>query len=219
MNVAFVHCWITSIKLTLEEHRDRLTELDSVIGDGDHGVNLARGFARAALEIGAQPRTDETVGGLLDRTGGVLISTVGGAAGPLYGSAFRAMGTAIGAAAETDEARFAEALQAGLDVLQRLGAATPGDKTMVDAYAPAVAAFRDTADARGGFPAAARAAADAAEAALDTTIALRARKGRASYLGLRTIGHQDPGAASTVLVFRALADTIGPRRSRGPSGG
>ncbi|KJS53889.1 dihydroxyacetone kinase subunit DhaL [Streptomyces rubellomurinus] len=212
MNVALVRCWITGISVTLEEHRDRLTELDSVIGDGDHGVNLVRGFARAALELGAAPRSDETVGGLLDFTGGVLISTVGGAAGPLYGSAFRAMGTALGDTAETDEARFAEALQAGLDVLQELGAADPGDKTMVDAYAPAVAAFRDTVLAHGGFLAAARAAAEAAETALDTTITLRARKGRASYLGLRTIGHQDPGAASTTLVFRALADTIGSGR-------
>nr|WP_313896926.1 dihydroxyacetone kinase subunit DhaL [Streptomyces sp. GC420] len=188
----------------VEENKDLLTQLDSAIGDADHGTNMQRGFSAVTTALtGSEP---ETVGAVLVKTGTTLISSVGGASGPLYGGAFRAMGKAL----DTGEAgteRFAEALAAGLQSIQKLGAATPGDKTIVDAYTPALAAFRLAADAGGDFAAAAAAAADAAEEGMRATTPMQARKGRASYLGARSVGHQDPGATSTALIFRALSET------------
>lgn len=194
--------WIRAIAAAVEKEQGRLTELDSAIGDGDHGSNLQRGFAAvlAALD-GPRPAGP---GAVLTKTGSTLISKVGGASGPLYGKAFRAIGPALPAPA--GPAALAEALAAGLDAVRALGKAEPGDKTIVDAYTPAVAAFRTAADAGADLPEAAAAAADAAEQGARDTIALQARKGRASYLGERSKGHQDPGATSTALIFRALAD-------------
>ncbi|MEE1785400.1 dihydroxyacetone kinase subunit DhaL [Streptomyces sp. SP17BM10] len=197
--------WIRAIAAAVEKEQGRLTELDSAIGDGDHGSNLQRGFAAvlAALD-GLQPAGP---GAVLAKTGTTLISKVGGASGPLYGKAFRAIGAALPAPA--GPAALAEALAAGLDAVRALGKAEPGDKTIVDAYTPAVAAFRDAAATGAGLPGAAAAAADAAEQGARDTTPLQARKGRASYLGERSMGHQDPGATSTALVFRALADVTG----------
>ncbi|MFJ6621541.1 dihydroxyacetone kinase subunit DhaL [Kitasatospora sp. NPDC091335] len=194
--------WIRTIAAAVEKEQSRLTELDSAIGDGDHGSNLQRGFtaALAALD-GLRPAGP---GAVLTKTGTTLISKVGGASGPLYGKAFRAIGAALPEPA--DPATLAEALSAGLDAVRLLGKAETGDKTIVDAWTPAVAAFRAAAAAGAGLPGAAAAAADAAEQGARDTVPLQARKGRASYLGERSVGHQDPGATSTALVFRALAD-------------
>ncbi|WP_345456356.1 dihydroxyacetone kinase subunit DhaL [Actinoallomurus oryzae] len=179
---------------------ERLTRLDSAIGDGDHGSNLDRGL-RAAAEALSK---DLPPGKVLITAGRTLVSKTGGASGPLYGTALRRAGKSLGDAAEVGAAELGAALRAALEGVQELGKASEGDKTMVDALAPAVAAFE--ASAGEGLPAAARAALDAAEKGAEATVPLQARKGRASYLGPRSVGHLDPGAASTVLLFRALAD-------------
>ncbi|MEV7025899.1 dihydroxyacetone kinase subunit DhaL [Kitasatospora sp. NPDC093558] len=194
--------WIRAIAAAVEKEQGRLTELDSAIGDGDHGSNLQRGFAAVLAALDGLPPAGP--GAVLTKTGTTLISKVGGASGPLYGKAFRAIGAALPGPAAP--AALAEALAAGLDAVRALGKAEPGDKTIVDAYTPAVAAFRAAAAAGAALPEAAAAAADAAEQGAHATVPLQARKGRASYLGERSKGHQDPGATSTALVFRALAD-------------
>ncbi|MFD7580722.1 dihydroxyacetone kinase subunit DhaL [Kitasatospora sp. NPDC059817] len=202
--------WVRAIAAAVEKEQGRLTELDSAIGDGDHGSNLRRGFsaALAALDV-LRPAGP---GAVLTKVGSTLISKVGGASGPLYGKAFRAIGAALPDPALADPtnpagpAAVAEALAAGLDAVRTLGKAVPGDKTIVDAYTPAVAAFRAAAGAGATLPEAAAAAAEAADQGARDTVPLQARKGRASYLGERSIGHQDPGATSTALLFRALAD-------------
>jgi len=205
--------WLAAAAVLIEAHRTELTELDSAIGDGDHGANLSRGFAAvsAALAEPADGSAAEPAGRPLTVAGSTLISKVGGACGPLYGSALRATGKALGDRTGVAGAALVTALRAGLDAIVRLGGAQVGDKTMVDAFTPALDAFGLTADAGAGLAAATRAAADAAEEGAGETIALVARKGRASYLGPRSAGHQDPGATSTALVFRALADVSASR--------
>jgi dihydroxyacetone kinase-like protein len=208
MDVALARAWITAIAAAITADADHLTRLDAAIGDGDHGVNLQRGFT--AVLAALDNHEAATVGDVLVRTGGTLVSKVGGAAGPLYGTAFRAMGKAL-PTAEVDAAALGGALRAGLDGVRKLGAAAPGEKTMVDAYGPATDAY-DAAIACGGdLATGAAAAARAAEAGMLATTAMQARKGRASYLGPRSIGHQDPGATSTTLIFRALASVTHPR--------
>ncbi|MFJ2955299.1 dihydroxyacetone kinase subunit DhaL [Streptomyces sp. NPDC087270] len=221
MDTALARTWVQAIAAAMDTHKDRLTQLDSAIGDADHGANMHRGFAAVAAAL---PEYDAATPGLiLVKTGSLLISVVGGASGPLYGSAFRSVGKALdapelldaldepdGSGSEAGTAgpeRVADALAAGLAGVRRLGAATEGDKTMIDAYAPALAAFRASAAAGGDLAEAAAAAADAAEEGMRATTPMQARKGRASYLGPRSVGHQDPGATSTALIFRALADT------------
>jgi len=208
--------WLAAAAVSVEAHRGELTELDAAIGDGDHGANLSRGFAAVtevlAGSVVGQGDDDirESAGHPLVIAGSALISKVGGASGPLYGSAFRAIGKALNSA-DADGVALLDALVAGLDAICRLGGASVGDKTMVDAFAPALDAFGLMVDAGAGLAAATLAAADAAEAGAADTIELLARKGRASYLGPRSVGHQDPGATSTALVFRALADVTAPR--------
>ncbi|CAL9373058.1 PEP-dependent dihydroxyacetone kinase, ADP-binding subunit DhaL [Streptomyces sp. enrichment culture] len=194
LDADFFRRWMTMTAASVDREAQRLTALDSPIGDADHGSNLQRGFAavRAALE----KEPPATPGAVLIQSGRLLISTVGGASGPLYGTLLRRTGKALGDAAEIDERRLAEALRAGVDAVMQLGGATAGDKTMIDALLPAV-------DALGDSFAAARTAAE--EGAVATT-PLRARKGRASYLGERSMGHQDPGATSAALLIAALAD-------------
>ncbi|MEV6005665.1 dihydroxyacetone kinase subunit DhaL [Streptomyces sp. NPDC051976] len=199
--------WVQAIAAAVAKNKDLLTQLDSAIGDADHGTNMDRGFSAATAALADS--APETVGAVLVTTGTTLISVVGGASGPLYGSAFRALGKALDTPV-ADTEQFAVALAAGLQSVQKLGAATPGDKTMIDAFTPALAAFRLAADSGGDFAAAAHAAADAAEEGMRATTPMQARKGRASYLGARSVGHQDPGATSTALIFRALADTVAP---------
>jgi dihydroxyacetone kinase-like protein len=203
VDTAFFVDWITRVAASVEANKVRLTELDAAIGDGDHGTNLDRGFASVIRVLDtAAPRTPGTV---LSLTGTTLISKVGGAAGPLYGSAFRRAGNALSDAPEVDLAGLAGALDAALAAIRKLGAARDGDKTMVDALAPAVAALNDASDTP--LFKALDATVAAAESGALATIPMQASKGRASYLGPRSIGHQDPGAASTVLILRALRDT------------
>jgi dihydroxyacetone kinase-like protein len=205
VDIAVTRDWVQAVAAAIEENAGQLTQLDSAIGDADHGANMRRGFG-AVLEMLADVQPT-TVGEILVKTGNTLVSSVGGAAGPLYGSAFRAMGKALGEA-EVDNKQVLTALTDGLAAIQRLGAAVPGDKTMVDAYAPAITAWESALSAGKDLAAAAADAADAAEQGMRETVALQARKGRASYLGARSVGHQDPGATSTALIFRALATAV-----------
>ncbi|CAH0249121.1 PEP-dependent dihydroxyacetone kinase, ADP-binding subunit DhaL [Microbacterium oxydans] len=198
--------WITRFRDAVTEKRDWLTELDSAIGDADHGSNMSRGMTAVVEKLGAG--APATVDELLKSVGMTLVSSVGGASGPLYGTLFLRMGMTAGAVTELDAPGLAAALRAGLDGIVARGKAEAGDKTMFDAMAPGIDAF-DAAIAGGAdLTAAARSAADAAEAGRDATVPLVARKGRASYLGERSAGHLDPGAASTALLFDALAAAI-----------
>src|SRR6516225_4731419 len=180
MQADVFRAWVGTAARTVEEQRDHLTQLDAAIGDADHGINLSRGFTAvlSALETAAPA----TPGAVLTLTGSTLISKVGGASGPLYGVAFRRAGKALGDAPDVDLPALAGALEAALAGVQQLGAAREGDKTMVDALAPA------------------------AQAGAVATISMQALKGRASYLGPRSVGHEDPGAASTALILGALRD-------------
>lgn len=197
LDADFFRRWMTATAASVDREAERLTALDSPIGDADHGSNLQRGFTAVTAEL--EKEAPQTPGAVLTLAGRQLISTVGGASGPLYGTLLRRTGKALGEASEVSEDEFAQALRAGLDAVMTLGGAAPGDKTMIDALVPAVEALGD------GF-AAARSAAE--EGALATT-PLQARKGRASYLGERSIGHQDPGATSSALLIAGLAEAHG----------
>ncbi|WP_345492603.1 dihydroxyacetone kinase subunit DhaL [Streptomyces roseoviridis] len=178
----------------VDREADRLTELDSAIGDADHGANLKRGFAAVTAALEKDPQA--TPGAVLTAAGRQLISTVGGASGPLYGTLLRRTGKALGDAERVSRAALAEALTAGVAAVAQLGGAQPGDKTMLDALVPAAE----------GLATSFAAAREAAEAGALGTVPLRARKGRASYLGERSVGHQDPGATSSALLVAALAE-------------
>jgi dihydroxyacetone kinase-like protein len=197
LDADFFRRWMTATAASVDREAERLTALDSPIGDADHGSNLQRGFRAVAATL--EKEEPDTPGAVLMLAGRQLISTVGGASGPLYGTLLRRTGKALGDAAEVDEQELTEALRTGVDAVMQLGGAAPGDKTMIDTLVPAV-------DALGESFAAARAAAE--EGALATT-PLQARKGRASYLGERSIGHQDPGATSSALLIAALAEAAG----------
>jgi dihydroxyacetone kinase-like protein len=185
--------------------RDELTALDSAIGDADHGINMDRGMT-AVRDVLPELR-DGDAGALFKQTGRKLISTVGGASGPLYGTFFLRLGTALGETSEVSGADLAKALRAGLDGVMAIGKANLDDKTMLDAMIPAVEAVESGAD--GDLKAALTAAAQAASSGRDRVTPLVARKGRASYLGERSAGHQDPGATSTTILFETLRDTLG----------
>jgi dihydroxyacetone kinase-like protein len=191
-----VRGWIGDFASAVTEHRAELVQLDTAIGDGDHGTNMDRGM-RAATEKLAEVDGDD-IGALLKAVGMALISKVGGAAGPLYGTLFMRMAATANGKSELDLAGWTEALEAGLAGVQQRGKAEPGDKTMVDALLPAVEALRGGGDLR--------AAADAAREGMLATIPMEARKGRASYLGPRSVDHQDPGATSTELLLRTAAE-------------
>lgn len=204
MDINVFRSWITSAAAVIEINRDHLTQLDAAIGDADHGINLSRGFTAVLAALDAkQPATP---GAVLIVTGSTLISKVGGASGPLYGMAFRRAGQSLGTADEVDLPALGQALDAALAGVQRLGAAREGDKTLVDALAPATRALAK-AIAEGATQGDALAAVTAAAAeGAAATVPMEARKGRASYLGSRSVGHEDPGAASTVLILAALRD-------------
>ena len=198
----FVRRWIGRVAEGVRDQRDYLTQLDAAIGDADHGVNMDRGLVAATAKL--NEGRDEVPGQLLETVGSTLVLSVGGAAGPLYGSAFRQMGRAFGDTATFDAEELLAGLRAALEEIQRLGAATIGDKTIVDAFSPALDAFaRGLRSGEAAEEAGARAHAAAVEG-MGSTIPMQARKGRASYLGARSIGHQDPGATSTAIVFAAL---------------
>lgn len=198
--------WLRRAAAVVHAERDRLTQLDAAIGDADHGVNLDRGFAAVVASLPADGASD--AGALLKSAGLRLISTVGGASGPLYGTAFRRAGRLLEGYSELGERDVLAALEAFHDGIATMGKAEPGDKTMIDAVAPAVAALRQALDAGRPLAQALGAAADAAQAGATATIPLVARRGRASYLGERSAGHQDPGATSAALIIRALADVV-----------
>ncbi|WP_447004008.1 dihydroxyacetone kinase subunit DhaL [Saccharothrix isguenensis] len=195
-----------AVAAVVVEHRDELLRLDREIGDGDHGENMARGFTALASKLDGE--APASPGGVLRLAATTLISTVGGAAGPLYGTAFLRAATSVGDVASLDGVAVAEALRAALDGVVARGKAEVGDKTMVDALTPAVAAAESAAGSGGGVAEVLSAAADAAELGADSTVPLVARKGRASYLGERSAGHLDPGARSTSLLLRTLAGRV-----------
>ncbi|MBQ0966640.1 MULTISPECIES: dihydroxyacetone kinase subunit DhaL [Streptomyces] len=197
LDADFFRRWLTAATALVDREAERLTALDSPIGDADHGSNLQRGFRAVAATLDKE--APDTPGAVLVLAGRQLISTVGGASGPLYGTLLRRTGKALGDSAEVSAEQLAEAFRAGVDAVRTLGGAAPGDKTMVDALVPAVDALGDS------FAAARTAAVEGAEA----TTPMQARKGRASYLGERSIGHQDPGATSAALLFVALEETAG----------
>ena len=188
----------------IRERREELTQLDSAIGDADHGINMDRGFSAVRGKLDELAAAD--LGGFAKGVGMTLISTVGGASGPLYGTFFLRLATAFGDRASVTPEELGEALRAGLDGVRRRGKAELDDKTMVDAMSPAVDAFE--AASGGGIGAALSAAATAAAEGRDRVTPLVARKGRASYLGERAANHQDPGATSTTILFESLRDAV-----------
>jgi dihydroxyacetone kinase-like protein len=197
--------WLRFIDEGLIEQRGFLTELDAAIGDGDHGTNLARGAGAASSKVDAEQ--PEYLDDLFKLVGMTLVSSVGGASGPLYGTFFLRLGTRVGHRQELTPDQLADGLEAGLGGVVERGKPEPGDKTMYDAMAPAVRAFR-AGISSGDVASASRSAADAAAEGRNATADMVARKGRASYLGDRSVGHIDPGAASVALMFEALAAAL-----------
>ena len=194
--------WIRAFRDAVQQHKEELTALDSAIGDADHGSNLARGMDAVVAKLDTVPASPAE---LFKTVGMTLVSSVGGASGPLYGTLFLRMGPALATEGTVDAAALGAALRAGVEGVVARGKAAPGDKTMIDALLPALNAWDAAGD---DLAAAARAAADAAAAGRDATEPLVARKGRASYLGDRSAGHVDPGAASSTLLIEALAATV-----------
>jgi dihydroxyacetone kinase-like protein len=199
--------WVETAAVSLHEQRDYLTQLDAAIGDADHGTNMDRGFTAVVAKLDG---LDATPGKLLTTVGSTLVSTVGGASGPLWGTAFRRAGRALGDAPDFGPHELADALAAALAGVVELGAAQEGNKTMVDALAPAVRALQSELDSGGDLASAVAAARAAGEEGMRATTPLQALKGRASYLGERSIGHQDPGATSTALILAALEQSLEP---------
>ena len=199
--------WIREFAQQVSENTQYLTDLDAAIGDADHGLNMDRGMKAVVANLDDNAPGD--LGAVCKQVATALISSVGGAAGPLYGTLFLRMGPALGANSAVDATTFAAALRAGVDGVAARGRAEPGDKTMVDALAPAVDALDAALCAGAGLAEALRQAADAAVAGSDGTIPLVARKGRASYLGERSAGHLAPGAASSAMLITAAATAAG----------
>jgi dihydroxyacetone kinase phosphoprotein-dependent L subunit len=208
---ACVRRWLEAAAARIEAERHYLTQLDAAIGDADHGINMHRGFSAVLARVSALD--DAGPGQLLIQAGRTFVSIVGGAAGPLYGTAFVQAGQALGDGEAFGPKRLVEAVHAGLAGVQRVGAAVEGDKTMVDAIAPGLAALEE-AVRNGTLEAAVRAGRAAAMDGMRATIPLQARKGRASYLGPRSVGHQDPGATSSALLFAALEDAVLAQRAQ-----
>lgn len=207
MRAQTIISWLNEAEVDIAAQSDYLTQLDAAIGDGDHGTNMTRGFTAVGRVLAGQ---DDQVppGRLLILAGKTLISTVGGASGPLWGTALRRAGRALGDADSFDGEQLAGALDAAIAGIVELGAATPGDKTMIDALAPAAEALHEALDAGAPIEQALAAAAAAAGDGADSTLPLQARKGRASYLGERSRGHLDPGAASSVIIISALQRVV-----------
>ncbi|MDO4259603.1 MAG: dihydroxyacetone kinase subunit DhaL [Actinomycetaceae bacterium] len=203
LDISWATEWIRRSAAVIASNRDYLIDLDRQIGDGDHGENLDRGFSQVIATLEATP--PETVADALKLVAKTLMSTVGGAAGPLYGTAFLRASKGIGAATEVDGAGVVALLAGAVDGIQARGKAEEGEKTMVDAWAPALRAAREAADSGADVATVLEAAASAAEAGAQATKPLQATKGRASYLGERSIGHLDPGAVSSALLLREAA--------------
>jgi phosphoenolpyruvate---glycerone phosphotransferase subunit DhaL len=197
--------WLKTFAETITEQKSYLTELDSAIGDADHGINMDRGMQAVLTKLGSAPVGD--IGALFKTVGMTLVSSVGGAGGPLYGTLFLQLGVATTGKDELSPADWQAALEAAVAGVQARGKAEPGDKTMLDALIPARDAFAAAVSDGADLPAALRRSADAGEQGMKDTIPLVARKGRASYLGERSAGHQDPGATSSFLLLQTAADT------------
>jgi phosphoenolpyruvate---glycerone phosphotransferase subunit DhaL len=194
--------WMRRFAQEMAEHREELVKLDTAIGDGDHGTNMDRGMRKALEKLGQDELPDP--GAVLKATAMALVSSVGGAAGPLYGTLFLQMGTAMAGEEDVDLKAYAGAWRKGLEGVQMRGKAEPGDKTMVDALIPAVEALESAQDLDSGL----QEAAEAAQGGMQATIPLVARKGRASYLGERSKDHQDPGATSTYYLYKSAAEAL-----------
>src|SRR5256885_16775467 len=199
--------WLTQLAQTLHENRDYLTQLDAAIGDADHGTNMDRGFKAVLDKMSTVEGMD--IGSILKTVGTTLVSTVGGASGPLYGTAFLRAGMATSGKHELYEADVVNLLEVALEGVKARGKAQPGEKTMVDALTPALAAAKEAEAKNLGLSELLRRASEGAEKGMKATIPMLATKGRASYLGERSIGHQDPGATSSWLILKTLADTCG----------
>jgi dihydroxyacetone kinase-like protein len=200
-----VRRWIRTYGEHVAERKEELTRLDSAIGDGDHGINMDRGMKAVVAKLDGDGGGD--VGALLKTVGMTLVSTVGGAAGPLYGTLFLQLGTAAAGKTALEAGDWADALDAGVAGVEMRGKAEPGDKTMIDALVPARDAFRAALADGASFDEALGRSAAAAKEGMLATVPLVARKGRASYLGERSAGHQDPGATSSHLLLQTAADT------------
>ncbi len=198
--------WLETVAVVLNENKGYLTDLDSAIGDADHGTNMDRGFKKVAEKLPSV--ADKDIGNILKTVGMTLISSVGGASGPLYGTFFMRGGMAADAKEELSDADLVAMLQGAVNGVLERGRAQPGDKTMIDALLPAVNALQEgISNGKDGADALEDAVA-AAEQGMKDTIPLQARKGRASYLGERSIGHQDPGATSSYLILNALLEAL-----------
>jgi dihydroxyacetone kinase-like protein len=206
VNASTVRRWLEGAAASVREQREYLTQLDAAIGDADHGTNMDRGFSAVVEKL--EGLDDLPPGKVLTTAGSTLVSTVGGASGPLWGTALRRAGRSLGDAEEFDGPDLVAALDAALEGVVELGAAQEGDKTMVDALAPAVRALREELELGGTLTSGLAAARAAAEEGMRATVPLQASKGRASYLGERSIGHQDPGATSTTLILTALEQAL-----------
>jgi len=198
--------WLELTAEVLKENKDYLTQLDSAIGDADHGTNMDRGFTKVAEKLPGV--ADKDIGNILKTVGMTLISTVGGASGPLYGTFFMRGGMAADAKEELDEEGLVAMLQGAINGVTERGRAQPGDKTMIDTLSPALIALREAIDNGKDTAGAMEDAVAAAKQGMEDTIPLQARKGRASYLGERSIGHQDPGATSSYLILNALLTAL-----------
>ena len=207
LDAAAVRRWVQEVARVLGEQRQYLTDLDAAIGDADHGVNMDRGFRAAVARVDAQA-ADASPGAILRTVGAAVMSTVGGASGPLWGMAFRRAGQQLGDAPEIDGPALTGTLDQIVQAMRGLGKAEVGDKTMLDALVPAAETLHARIEAGATLAEALTAACESAEAGVQGTIPLQARKGRASYLGERSIGHQDPGATSAALILRALEAVV-----------
>ncbi len=198
--------WLKNLHEVLVENKEYLTELDSAIGDADHGINMKRGFDKVVDKLPTV--ADKDIGSIMKTTGMALISSVGGAAGPLYGTFFMRGGMAAASKEKLTGEDIVEMLQSGVEGVVQRGRAELGDKTMVDALTPGVDAMRESLENGDDTVTALEAGVDAAEQGMKDTIPLQAKKGRASYLGERSIGHQDPGATSSYLILKTLLETL-----------
>ncbi len=208
--------WIRAFAAVIAENKEYLTELDSAIGDADHGINMNRGMQAVLAKLEGDGQAD--VGALLKTVGMTLVSTVGGASGPLYGTLFLQMGSSAAGKPELSEGDWAAALAAGVAGVQRRGKAELGDKTMIDALVPAVEALRSSLTGGATAGEALHRSAEAARDGMTATIPLVARKGRASYLGERSADHQDPGATSSWLLLRTAEETLAATESQQQQG-
>jgi dihydroxyacetone kinase-like protein len=201
--------WLGALHKVFAENRQQLTDLDSAVGDGDFGISLDRGFTAVQAELTASPPAD--IRAVFQNVATVLIKTMGGSSGPLLGTFFLRAGSACAEKSELAPADVVALFQAGVEGLQQRGKAALGDKTMLDALLPAVDAMRGVLDAGGGLADILEQGTAAAEAGMRATTTMQARKGRGSYLGERSVGHQDPGATASFLLFKAAAEEWRPR--------